>query len=787
VEALQERGAEVLVMEADVSDEEQMGEVVRRSTEAFGQIHGVIHSAGLPPAGLIQLKTQEMAARVLSPKVKGALVLDRVLKDTRLDFMIFNSSLRSYMGLPGGIDYTAANAFLDAFAHYRTMAQPDQLTVSINWDGWEETGMAVESAGRSIAVEREQGTEEILSREGVEVFSRILGTSLSQVIVSVQDFEKRLAQHNARGATDHLALLKREHQARTAHPRPSLETSYVAPRNDVEQLIAGIWQDLLGIERVGVHDNFFELGGDSVISLQITAKVNQAGLRLTPRLVFEHQTIDSLARAVGTTDSAQAEQGLIVGPLPLTPIQQWFFERDLPEPHHFNQALLLEVREALAPAILEQSLRYLIIHHDALRLRFVRGERGWQQMNADFDGGSPFYATDLSSLSEDKQRLAIETATAATQASLNLSEGPLVRVLLFDLGPQRPRRLLIVSHHLAVDGVSWRILLEDLQTIYRQLSLGETVTLAPKTTSFKHWAERLAEYAQSAELQDELIYWSEESRRWAGRLAVDFPLGVNTEASARTVAVSLSAEETRALLQEVPAAYRTQINDVLLTALAQALSLSTGEHGLIVDLEGHGREAIFETVDVSRTVGWFTTIFPVLLKLEKTAGPGEALREIKEQLRAVPNHGMGYGALRYLGGEREVAERLAVFPNADVSFLYLGQLDQTMSQVEMFGAAPESSGPTCSPLGTRSHLLEVTAVIVGGRLKLDWGYSENLHERSAIEHLAGNFIEALRAIIHHCQSPEAGGYTPSDFVEAGLSQDDLDELMAQLSTSEEMS
>ena len=390
--------------------------------------------------------------------------------------------------------------------------------------------------------------------------------------------------------------------------------------------------------------------------------MNRAGLSLTPRLVFEHQTIDALARATGATNKIQAEQGLSVGPLPLTPIQRWFFERDLPQSHHFNQAILLEVREALAPDILKQSLSHLLIHHDALRLRFVEGKQGVHQSNADFDGTSPFHATDLSSLSEHDQTLAIESIATETQASLNLSEGPLMRVVLFDLGPQRTGRLLIVIHHLAVDGVSWRILLEDLQTTYRQLSRGGTVTLAPKTTSFKHWAERLAEHAQSEAMHDELVYWSAASRRCVGRLSVDHPLGINTEASTQSVSVSLTEVETQSLLQEVPSVYRTQINDVLLTALVQALRGSTGDAALIVNLEGHGREAIFDDVDVSRTVGWFTTIFPVLLELKEDAAPGAALRSIKEQLRAIPNHGMGYGLLRYLSGDNQIYEKLRLLP-----------------------------------------------------------------------------------------------------------------------------
>jgi NRPS condensation-like uncharacterized protein len=277
--------------------------------------------------------------------------------------------------------------------------------------------------------------------------------------------------------------------------------------------------------------------------------------------------------------------------------------------------MLLEVQQALNRDLLAQAVQHLLVYHDALRLRCVYLGSGWQQVIARSEERAVFSQMDLSALPEAEQGAAIESAAAELQASLNLSQGPLLRVALFDLGAHKPRRLLMVIHHLAVDGVSWRILLEDLQTIYQQLSRKEAIKLPPKTTSFKQWAKRLMEYAHSGALQQELGYWLAASRTRAYRLPVDYPEGTNTEASARTVSVSLTAEETKALLQEVPKAYRTQINDVLLTALVQAFSRWTGAQSLLLDLEGHGREEIFEDVDLSRTVGWFTTIFPVLLDL----------------------------------------------------------------------------------------------------------------------------------------------------------------------------
>jgi amino acid adenylation domain-containing protein/non-ribosomal peptide synthase protein (TIGR01720 family) len=566
-------------------------------------------------------------------------------------------------------------------------------------------------------------------------------------------------------------------------PAPDQERAkaYLAPRTPTEELLAGIWAQVLGVKKVGIDDNFFStLGGDSILSIQVIARANQAGLRLVPKQIFEHQTIAELAAVAGAAAAIQAEQGLVTGPLPLTPIQHWFFEQQFADPQHWNQAILLEVRQPLDPALLEKVVQRLLAHHDALRLRFVRNDSGWQQINADLDGATPFRQVNLSGLSEAEQKTAIEATAAEEQASLNLSAGPLLRIAYFDLGQQHSGRLLMVIHHLAVDGVSWRILLEDLQTGYQQLVRGEEIALPPKTTSFKQWAEKLAGYAQSEMLRGELSFWLAEPRQRVRRLPVDFPGGANTVASSRTVTVSLSPEETRAILQEVPETYHTQINDVLLTALALAYSRWTGARTVLIDLEGHGREEILEGTGLWRTVGWFTTHFPVLLDLGNTINPGAALKVIKEQLRAVPNRGIGYGLLRYLSQDKEVVERLAALPQPEVSFNYFGQFDQVLPESSPFGPASESCGPLHSPRGSRSYLLYLNGSVAGGQLRLTCLYSENLYRQTTIEGLTQGIAEALRSIIAHCQSAEAGGYTPSDFSLAKLDEEKLSQISSLL-------
>jgi len=562
------------------------------------------------------------------------------------------------------------------------------------------------------------------------------------------------------------------------HPdpgRPASASDMVLPRTPAERLLADIWARLLGLERVGIHDNFFELGGDSILSIQVVGRANQSGLRLTPRQLFQHQTIAGLAAVAEMARPIQAEQTLVTGPVPLSPVQHWFFEQNLPDAHHFNQALLLEVRTPLDPALLEQAVQHLALHHDALRMSYRLGESGWQQVIGGPNQAVHFSRIDLSTLTEADLEPAIEARAADLQTRLDLNNC-LMRVAHFDLGPRQPARLLWVIHHLVVDGVSWRILLEDLLTAYQQLDGGRPIQLPPKTASFQCWVSRLVDYARGAALQREHDFWLDESRSRVTRLPVDHVDGVNTRASVRQVRVALDTDQTSALLREVSSVYRTQVNDVLLTALLQAFSRWTGSDSLLVDLEGHGREPIFEDIDLSRTVGWFTSIVPVALNLEESRHPGRVLQSVKEQLRRIPEGGLGHGVLRYLTEDADISQRLRALPQAVVCFNYLGQFDRVLPESAPLAPAQESTGPYASPKGRRKHLLEIDGEVAAGRLQFRWRYSGNMHRPETIESLARGFVQALIELIAHCQTPEAGGVTPSDFPLAGLNQQQLDKL-----------
>ena len=565
--------------------------------------------------------------------------------------------------------------------------------------------------------------------------------------------------------------------------RADIGGSFVAPRTPAEEALAEIWQEVLGLKQVGVEDNFFELGGDSILSIKLIAKAKQAGLEFTPKQMFQYPTISGLAGIAKTVSQMNAEQGVVTGAVPLTPIQRWFFEQELSNPHHWNQSLLLEVHEKHEHHVLEEVVRHLLLHHDVLRMRYRRTPDGWEQLLPDPSEPVPFSLFDLSGLPQEEQRVRIEAAAEEAQASLSLTGGPLARVVYFDLGGQGPDRLLIVIHHLVVDMVSWGILLEDFAAAYRQIRQTGSVQLPPKTTSFRQWAATLQEYAQSEELAREVDQWVGGFETTVPELPVDIPGGANTERDAERVQVTLEKEETEALLRDVPEAYGTDVNDVLLSAVADAVGQWTGSRIILIELESHGRESIFDHVDLSRTVGWFTATYPVLFDLRGKSGYAEVLTHVKETLRAARRRGLAFGLLRYMHGDADFRKRLQALPKPEIQFNYLGQLDRGFTDGVGYRPAEESTGPDHSLAEKRHHLLEINGGVYDGRLSLEWTFCKTLHRRSSVEALAEGFLSSLRNLISHCTSPDSGGYTPSDFSLVNLDQRTLDKIITKMDRS----
>ena len=442
---------------------------------------------------------------------------------------------------------------------------------------------------------------------------------------------------------------------------------------------------------------------------------------------------------------------------------------------------------------LGEALGVVMSRHPALRMRFTEGGGGrWSQYCPRKDEArgtrAPLAVVDVAGVPREGLTRVIEQAASQAQSSLDIREGRMLRAVLFECGEGEPARLLVVIHHLVVDGVSWRVLLEDWQAAYEQLRGGRAageVELPEPTTSFAEWARRLEEFARTEEVKAELDYWlgvgeADGGVRGVGgefALPVDFEEGENRERDASHVSVALAEDETRALLREVPAAYHTEVNDALLCALGRALWRWTGSARPVVELEGHGREDFAEDIDTSRTVGWFATIFPV--ELEAGGSVGDDLKAVKERLRRVPRRGLGYGLLRYGGGEAGAALEAMAERGGGVLFNYTGQLDGAVSGGSMFRGARESAGRSVWGGGWRTHLITVGASVFGGRLMVTWGYGRKLHRRETIEGVAGWMAEELRALVAHCREEGADGFTPSDFPLSRLSQAQVDRLTRQ--------
>ncbi|OWQ90692.1 hypothetical protein CDN99_10915 [Roseateles aquatilis] len=568
---------------------------------------------------------------------------------------------------------------------------------------------------------------------------------------------------------------------REALPEPALAATrdYAAPQGDAEQALAAIWANLLGVPRVGRNDNFFELGGDSILSLQVVARARRAGWRLAPRQLFEHQSIAALASvtvvvavdAPATTESAVPATGEV----PLLPIQAAFFATPVADRHHWNQAVLLRSDDPLARPALQEALEALLHQHDGLRLRYRQTPDGaWRQTYGDVPDGQ---RRELLWWRRAADATALTALCDEVQRSLDLANGPLLRALAVEMA-DGSWRLLLVVHHLVVDGVSWRVLLEDLQTAYARRLAGQPCVPPPRTAGMRDWA--LALSRRVAGLDGELDHWRALIDVPAS-MPCDRPEGSNRLTAIDTIELRLDPAATEALLKRAPAAYRTQVNDLLLTALGRALCAWSGHERVLVDLEGHGREDWGDAPDVSRTVGWFTSMFP--FALDPLGEPGAALKRVKEALRRVPLRGLGFGLLRHMGSE---AQRVALadVPRAQVVFNYLGQVDSGFD-AGRWRMATESAGTPMDETAEQSHEFAVNGQVLDGELALRVGYSRERHDAAVVRAWVDRFEVELRALIDHCRGG-ARGLTPSDVPLAGLDQARLDALPLPMDRIEDL-
>ncbi|WP_230182617.1 non-ribosomal peptide synthetase, partial [Aquabacterium sp. CECT 9606] len=562
---------------------------------------------------------------------------------------------------------------------------------------------------------------------------------------------------NANGKVDRKAL-----------PAPDVtghDSEAEAPQGEAERVLAGIWSEVLSVQAIGRQDNFFELGGDSILSLQIVARARKAGWWITPRQMFERQRVADLAQVMQPVAAMTAAgQDAAQGEVPLLPIQCEFFGRAVPTRAHWNQALLLQTHLPLDTGLLAQALHALVQQHDGLRLRYRQEAGVWQQAY-----GAAALQPELLWIRQARDATELEALCDEAHRSLDLAHGPLMRALAVSMA-DGTNRLLLTAHHLVVDGVSWRVLVEDLHLAYGQLVAGQALSLPARTSSYQSWARRLL---------DSLPVHAADMPWWSKLADVPFSLPLaqaesphGSRGQQASVTRQLDAVATQALLKDAPAAYRTQVNDLLLTALGRALCRWSGHERILIDLEGHGRENLHADIDLSRTVGWFTSLYPI--ELDALGEPGQALKRVKEHLRQVPHKGVGHGLLKHLGTVAQ-REALAALPKAQVVFNYLGQIDSGLDALADWTPASESLGTPMDPQAQPWHALSVSAQVAQGVLSLSMSYPASRVDAGTMSSLLDDCLSELHALITHCGSG-AAGLTPSDVPLSGLNQHQLDAL-----------
>jgi amino acid adenylation domain-containing protein/non-ribosomal peptide synthase protein (TIGR01720 family) len=563
-------------------------------------------------------------------------------------------------------------------------------------------------------------------------------------------------------------------RARLPAPHEPPGSRYVAPRDDTERGLAAVWQDVLGVERVGVRDNFFELGGDSIHSIQIIAKAYRLGLRLSPNDIFECPTVEELARQAKAVGADRAAAEPATGEVALTPIQHWFFEQRLPDPGQYNLSVVLEAAESVDALLFRRAAQAAAAAHSALALRFRRDGADWVQC---IEERSPRVHLEVHDDFPVNDVAAVDAAGRRLHESLDLEAGPLMALALLRARGGDADIVILVLHHLVGDAISLRILTEDIEHAYRELRQGRSVETVPVRADFASWSRLLGERARDPQLDAERSFWLDQACALPAEAHRQGPPLPDGAPERRTL--ELDAAVTRALLEDGPRRQRARVDELLLTAFVRAHGRWSSQPQLLVDMEAHGRDVFPDDLDVSGVVGWFTTRYPLLLG-GTHADAAAALAETKSRMRSVPRGGIGYGLLRYLSPNADVRADLARLPRPPVSFNYLGRHADAAGGDALLRVSGMRAAGGSSARNPLNYELKVDGWVRSGRLTFDLRCAPDVHAAHDVDLLVRYFAAELRGVSHLAQEGAAPQPTVADFPYAGIGQGDLERLLKNM-------
>jgi natural product biosynthesis luciferase-like monooxygenase protein/non-ribosomal peptide synthase protein (TIGR01720 family) len=547
------------------------------------------------------------------------------------------------------------------------------------------------------------------------------------------------------------------------------DSAFEAPSTRVEKKLAALWGEVLRIDQVGIHDNFFSLGGDSILAIQLVSQAARHGLKFSVNQIFQYQTISGLSPMVSTANSVSFSQKQESGPFALTPIQHWFFEQKLNNPHHYNQSLLIELPSNYTANAVERAVSKLVEMNDSLRMRFSKDEHFWKAQVIENEPHRVSDVVDLRDLSQQEASIQLEQLSEDLQQSLNIEMGPLIKTRCFLLNDTV--RMLWVIHHLAIDGISWRILLNDFKHILENINYE-----AFKPVSFLQWSNKLLEYSLRDDVTQSVDFWQHWPKYYKTIPRLTEDSNANIVRSAKCVVKVMTLQHTHQLLTQATQSFRAGVDEIMLAALLGTIANHAGYGDYLVDIEKHGRETPFEEIDLSQTTGWFTALGPVTFSIEQAFPFEKLIRTVKEHVRRVPRQNTGYfGILKYLHHHVDIRNKLSHIPTSQILFNYLGQFDQSLN----FKLATDSIGSNYSSENQRSHDFEIVSFVANNTLSIQWTFSENLHSEKLVNELCEEFFKTLVEVIQYADSYKGHELSVADFPAARLDQADLEKILSK--------